>query len=49
MDQNLFSGDELVILQHKRDILIAGSELQQEDLFCELSALVSLESYPKAW
>ena len=33
MDQNLFSGDELVILIHKRDILIGGSELQQEDLF----------------
>ena len=47
MDQNLFSGDELVILQHKRDILIAGSELQQEDLFCELSALVSLEHTQK--
>ena len=47
MDQNLFSGDELVILQHKRDILIAGSELQQEDLFCELSALVSLDHTQK--
>ena len=47
MDQHLFSGDELVILQHKRDILIAGSELQQEDLFCELSALVSLEHTQK--
>ena len=47
MDQNLFSGDELVILLHKRDILIAGSELQQEDLFCELSALVSLDQTQK--
>ena len=47
MDQHLFSGDELVILQHKRDILIAGSELQQEDLFCELSALISLEHTQK--
>ena len=47
MDQNLFSGDELVILIHKRDILIAGSELQQEDLFCELSALVSLDQTQK--
>ena len=47
MDQHLFSGDELVILQHKRNILIAGSELQQEDLFCELSALVSLEHTQK--
>ena len=47
MDQNLFSGDELVILIHKRDILIGGSELQQEDLFCELSALVSLDPIQK--
>ena len=47
MDQNLFSGDELVILIHKRDILIGGSELQQEDLFCELSALVSLDQIQK--
>ena len=47
MDQHLFSGDELVILQHKRDILIAGSELQQEDLFCELSALISLDHTQK--
>ena len=47
MAQNLFSGDELVILIHKRDILIGGSELQQEDLFCELSALVSLDQIQK--
>ena len=47
MDQHLFSGDELVILQHKRTILIAGSELQQEDLFCELSFLVSLDQTQK--
>ena len=43
MDQNIFSGDELVILVHKRDILIGGTELQQEELFCELSALISLD------
>ena len=43
MDQNIFSGDELVILVRKRDILIGGTELQQEELFCELSALVSLD------
>ena len=47
MDQNLFSGDELVILIHKRDILIGGTELQQEELFCELSALVSLDQIQK--
>ena len=43
MDQNIFSGDELVILVHKSSILIGGPELQQECFFCELSALVSLE------
>ena len=43
LDQNIFSGDELVILVHKRSILIGGTELQQECFFCELSALVSLE------
>ena len=47
MDQNIFSGDELVILVHKRDILIGGTELQQEELFCELSALVSLDQIQK--
>ena len=47
MDQNIFSGDELVILVHKRDILIGGTELQQEELFCELSALVSLDQPTK--
>ena len=47
MDQNIFSGDELVILLHKRDILIGGTELQQEELFCELSALVSLAQIQK--
>ena len=38
-DQNLFSGDELVITLHKSSILIGGTELQQEGFFCELSAL----------
>ena len=47
MDQNIFSGDELVILVHKRDILIGGTELQQEEFFCELSALVSLDQPTK--
>ena len=36
-----------MILVHKRDILIGGSELQQEELFCELSALVSLDQIQK--
>ena len=43
LDQNIFSGDELVILLHKSSILIGGTELQQECFYCELSALVSLE------
>ena len=43
MDKNIFSGDELVIMIHKHSILIGGADLQQECLFCELSALISLE------
>ena len=47
LDQNIFLGDELVILVHKSSILIGGTELQQECFFCELSALVSLEQPTK--
>ena len=47
MDQNIFSGDELVILVHKSNILIGGTDLQQECLFCELSALISLDQLTK--
>ena len=47
LDQNIFSGDELVILVHKSSLLIGGTELQQECFFCELSALVSLEPTTK--
>ena len=43
MDKNIFSGDELVILVHKQDILIGGTDQQQELLFCELSALIPLD------
>ena len=43
LGQNIFSGDELVILVHKSSLLIGGTELQQECFFGELSALVSLE------
>ena len=39
LDKNIFSGDELVIMIHKHSILIGGADLQQECLFCELSAL----------
>ena len=47
MDQNIFSGDELVILVHKSSILIGGTDLQQECLFYELSALISLDQLTK--
>ena len=47
LDKNIFSGDELVIMIHKHSILIGGADLQQECLFCELSALISLEPITK--
>ena len=47
MDPNIFSGDELVILVHKSNILIGGTDLQQECLFYELSALISLDQLTK--
>ena len=43
VDNNIFSGDELVILVHKQSILIGGTDQQQELLFCELSALIPLD------
>ena len=43
VDKNIFSGDELVILIHKQEILIGGTDQQQELLFCELSALTPLD------
>ena len=43
MQPNIFFGDELVILLDQTSILIGGSEMQQECLFCELSALTTLE------
>ena len=36
-----------MILVHKSNILIGGTELQQECLFCELSALISLDQLTK--
>ena len=47
MDQNIFSGDELVVMLHKNNILIGGTELQQECLFIELSASNPLEQTTK--
>ena len=43
LDKNIFSRDQLVIMIHEHSILIRGADLQQECLFCELSALISLE------
>ena len=47
MDNNIFSGDELVLLLHDNTILIAGTEEQQECFFCELSALECLDELQK--
>ena len=47
VDPNIFSGDELVIMIHKSSILIGGTDLQQECLFCQLSALISLDQITK--
>ena len=43
VDNNIFSGDELVILLCEHELLIGGSEMQQELFFCELSALILLD------
>ena len=47
VDNNIFSGDELVLLLHENSILIAGTEEQQECFFCELSALECLDELQK--
>ena len=47
MDNNIFSGDELVLLLHDNSILITGTEEQQECFFCELSALECLDELQK--
>ena len=47
VDNNIFSGDELVLLLHENSILIAGTEEQQECFFCELSALECLDDMQK--
>ena len=43
VDNNIFTGDELVILLCQHELLIGGSEMQQELFFCELSALILLD------
>ena len=47
VDNNIFSGDELVLLVHENTILIGGTEEQQECFFCELSALECLDELQK--
>ena len=47
VDNNIFSGDELVLLLHENSILIGGTEEQQECFFCELSALECLDELQK--
>ena len=47
VDNNIFSGDELVLLLHENNILIGGTEEQQECFFCELSALECLDELQK--
>ena len=47
LDPSIFSGDELVILMREQCLLVGGTELQQECLFTELSALASLQELKK--
>ena len=47
INNNIFSGDELVILLCKNELLITGTEMQQEDLFLELSAFIALDQTTK--
>ena len=47
IDNNIFSGDELVILLCHHELLIVGPEQQQEDLFLELSAYIALDQTNK--
>ena len=47
INQNIFSGDELVVMICQNELLIGGTELQQEDLFLELSALIALDQTTK--
>ena len=47
INNNIFSGDELVILLCHHELLIVGPEQQQEDLFLELSAYIALDQTNK--
>ena len=43
LDKNIFSGDELLVMIWENDLLIGGTDEQQELFFTELSAYISLE------
>ena len=47
INSNIFSGDELVVLLCQHELLIMGTEQQQEDLFLELSAFIALDQTTK--
>ena len=47
LDQNIFSGDELVVMLCKHDLVIGGTEPQQESFFTELSAFIPLDQPTK--
>ena len=47
LDQNIFSEDELVVMLCKSDLLIGGTEQQQETFFIELSAVNPLDQPTK--
>ena len=47
LDQNILSGDELVVMLCKNDLLIGGTDQQQELFFIELSAFIPLDQPTK--
>ena len=47
LDRNIFSGDELVVMLCKNDLLIGGTEPQQESFYTELSAINPLDQPTK--
>ena len=47
LDRNIFSGDELVVMLCKNDLVIGGTEPQQESFFTELSAFIPLDQPTK--
>ena len=47
LDRHIFSGDELLVMLCDNDLLLGGTERQQELFFIELSACTSLEKPTK--